>query len=437
MTFFLTSVFIFLVMWRPQDWLVPWLFGWPLLDIIFVLSLGTFIVEEDAGKIRIPKNVPQFWLLGGLIFAAAMSHVANTYLVGMLEAIPAVSKICVFTALLICVIDRVERIRAVVLIIVVMCCFMAWHALLQQYRGYGFADLAPMRDLTKVKEGLGSPWRSYFFGIFGDPNDLAQMLATSIPLVFMIPKRMNVLSFVTCCAVSYLLVLGVLSTQSRGGQVALAAGCAIMLVLLLPRRWLPYGMAIGVIGGLLLCPLAGMVLDESAHERVVFWGHANYVFKTKPLFGIGYDMFWQVAKSRAAHNAFVGCYTELGMFGYTFWFGLLYLGFVGVWRTRVHLGGARGLRERWLKRSIGMLIASTTAFAASSYFLSRTFLYPFFFLFALMAAVPVAAREFFPDGQEDRMFTKKDVRVVMPIVAVASVVYIYMSILFLNKAFYG
>ena len=223
MTFFLTSVFIFLVMWRPQEWLTPWLFGWPLLDLVVILSLFSFVIENDAGKIRIPKRVPQLWLLGGLWFAAIMSHVANTYFVGMLEAIPAVFKICFFTGLLMCVIDRVERIRTVALILVVMSCFMAWHALLQQDGGYGFGGLQAMYDRSKVDEFGGTPWRSYFYGIFSDPNDLAQMLATSIPLAFIIPKRMNLLTFAACCGVSCLLILGIMATQSRGGIVAL--GC--------------------------------------------------------------------------------------------------------------------------------------------------------------------------------------------------------------------
>ena len=435
MTFFLTSVFIVLVMWRPQEWLLPWLFGWPLLDLVVVMSLFSVVVENDAGKIRIPKNVPQLWLLGGLWFAAAMSHVANTYFVGMLEAIPAVFKICFFTALLICVMDRVERIRTVIIIMVVMSCVMAVHALLQQSRGYGFGGLYPMFDKRLVESG--SPYRSYFFGIFSDPNDMAQMLAASIPLVFAIPKKMNPISFLVCCGVAALLLSGALAGQSRGGMVALAALAAVVLVLRLPSRWLPYGLATVALGGLALCPLAAGLLDESAHDRIVFWGKANYAFKSNPLFGIGYNMFWQVAKDRAAHNAFVDCYTELGIFGYTFWFGLLFLGFVGTWRTRRYLGGITDLRARRLRRTTGLLIAACAAFATSSYFLSRTFIYPFFFLFALMAAVPVAAREFMPDGQKDRMFTKWDVRIVMPIVSVASVFYIYFSIRFLNRAFGG
>ena len=38
MTFFLTMLFVFLVLWRPQEWLVPELYGWPLLNMLGRLS---------------------------------------------------------------------------------------------------------------------------------------------------------------------------------------------------------------------------------------------------------------------------------------------------------------------------------------------------------------------------------------------------------------
>jgi len=103
MTFFFTAIFIFLVFWRPQEWLFPWLFGWPILDAIVFMALLSLLIESDQRRIRFPKNRPQIYLLFGLWIAAITSHVVHTYFIGMMETIPAVFKICFFTILLFCV----------------------------------------------------------------------------------------------------------------------------------------------------------------------------------------------------------------------------------------------------------------------------------------------------------------------------------------------
>jgi O-antigen ligase len=355
----------------------------------------------------------------------------------MMETMPESFKICFFTALLICVLDSPKRFRVVSWIFVSMACVMAVHGILQLKRGYGFAGQQPMwvPSVRAFEEGR---FRALFFGTFSDPNDLAQMLVTAMPFTFALFRRRNVITLTISILLLWLLVEGFLTTGSRGGYVALAMTGAMMAVLLFPARWIPT-MTL-VIGGLALaaCPYASAFLDQSAQERIVFWGMANEVFKHNPVFGIGYGMFWQVtSQSRAAHNAFVACYTELGIFGYVFWFGLLALGFIGAYRTRIVLRGMPGEGSVWIRRYSGLIIASTVGYSAGAYFLSRTFLYPIFFLFALMAALPFLVRDYLPEGHKPIINFRKDVLILVPLAAVASILYIYFSILILNKAFYG
>jgi hypothetical protein len=433
MTFFLTLVFVFMVFWRPQDWLVPWLYGWPLLDAVVVLAMFSFVVEMDMGRIRLPRNSPQVYLLGGLWVATIMSHVAHTYFAGMIQTIPETFKICFFTALLICTLDRPSRLRAVAIVFVVMACIMAVHAIMQQRIGYGFVHQGPVYQLNPRTGQIIV--RSLFFGIFEDPNDLAQILATSIPLAFAITRRR---SFILGCAITYLLYLGIETTHSRGGYIALAGAGAVMLVLVLPARWMPYAIAVLLVGALAACVYAGVWLDESARNRVVYWGMANWAFRSNPIFGLGYGMFWQVmGRETAAHNAFVLCYTELGFFGYWFWFGLLFIGLMGAWRARAALTKPENQEQDWVKRFAGLCVASTMAFSASAYFLSRTFVYPLFFLFAMLAALPVVVRELLPEDHPPLLSVSKDVMIIGTIATIGSIIYIYISIILLNKAFGG
>jgi putative inorganic carbon (HCO3(-)) transporter len=436
MTFPLTLLFMFLVFWRPQEWLFPWMFGWPVLDIITYVSLLSLLMEMSHGTSALAKT-PAVMLAVGLWFSTLMSHIAHGYFQGMLDTLSETFKVCVFLVLLLIVLDRASRIRSVMLIMVAAAIIMSVHALMQQKTGYGFAGAEPLW-VFKVDTASWES-RSQFFGIFADPNDLAQYLATAIPLVFACPKRLNPISILVCSGIVVLLFLALLATHSRGGQVALlAVGCCIVF-LRLPVRWLPYAVVIGLIGALVLCRFKGdVLLDQSAQERVVFWGLANERFKANPLFGLGYGMFWQVTSaSRAAHNAFVLCYTELGIFGYWFWFTIFQLGMIGCWRARAILRRPRSISQEYLKRTAGLMIVASVGFNAGSYFLSRAFVFPLFFLFGVANAIPLIVQRALPDDHPPLLNARQDVVVSGTITTFASIAYIYVSILLLNKAIYG
>ena len=436
MTFFLTSLFVFLVFWRPQEWLVPWLFGFPLLDLIVGAASLTLILESSQGVVRFPRGMPQVWMFAGLWIATLMSHIAQFYFEGLMATYAVTFKLCFFGFLLFCVLDRVSRMRWVVWLIVLMGLFMAIHALLQQHRGYGFGGQTPIMHFRPLRGEFA--YRSLFFGIFEDPNDLAQMLAVCVPLVFAVPRRMGGLAKIFSLAGAVLLVLGILATDSRGGQLGLVTSCAMMAVLWVPPRWLPRMMLLMFIGALTLCPLTAGNIDASAHDRVVFWGEANWVFRHHPVFGIGFGMFSEyISGDRAAHNAFVECYTTIGLFGYWFWFGLLQLGLIGAWRTRQALLTPKSGEQEWIRRFAGLALASMAGFMASAYFLSRAFVFPAFFLFALLNAIPVIARNTLPEDYPPLIYAHPDVTILGTAGTLFSVVYVYISILLLNQAFYG
>lgn len=435
MTFPLTVIFMFLVFWRPQEWLLPWLYGLPLLDGLVYLSLLSLMMEVNQGQMRFAKT-PAVWLAGGLWIATLLSHAAHTYFQGMINTASDAFKYCFFLILLLVVLDRPLRIQRVMMVIVGVTVVMAIHCLMQQRLGYGFAGMGPMWNFRPVK-GLWEV-RSYFFGIFGDPNDTGQMLACCIPLVFAIPKRMNPVTGMGCLAIAWLLFQALLSTHSRGGMIAFGAVVATLLFMRLPPRWFPYLAAAGLLTGLVLCKLKGNVFfDASARERIVFWGLANQAFKSVPIFGLGYGMFWQVAGDRAAHNAFVTCYTEVGLLGYWFWFSLLQLGIIGCWRTMQAFRRPRNVVQAYLRRASGLSIAAMVGFAAGGYFLSRAFVFPIFFLFGILCSIPLVAQRYLPENHPPLQNTATDVWGFGTLSTLGSVVYIYATILILNKGFYG
>lgn len=423
-----------MVFWRPQDWLVPQLFGWPMLDVIFYLALLAMLLEMESKTIRFPRRLKQPSLLLGLWFFCVFSHVPQGYFQGMLDSWEEPLKVCFYTVLLLCVMDSTARLRHVARLFVLMSIIMTVHALMQQKLGYGFAGQPPMY-VTKLDGSIQA--RSWFFGIFEDPNEMAQMIVASMPFAFVLFRKANFWTWVIGVGICIFLFQGFAAGHSRGAMIGFGAMIAMLVILRLPARWMPRMMPLGLIGALVACPFFTKALDMSARERIVFWGLGNRAFKSSIMnmtTGLGYGMFWTVTQQgRAAHNAFVNCYVEIGYVGYCFWFGLIVLGILGAWRTRTELAGRAETTEmEYLWRFSGYAIVALVAFCASSYFLSRTFVYPFFFLMALAGVTPVIAARECDDAEMFLFPGTRDTVVLCAVGGAASIVYIYISIRLMN-----
>ena len=84
------------VFWRPQEWLVPQLYGFPLLDGVIAVALLSLILEFDSGKIRMPRAASQLYLLLALFVAAIASNAVHTYFGGIMDGgIKGVSQILI------------------------------------------------------------------------------------------------------------------------------------------------------------------------------------------------------------------------------------------------------------------------------------------------------------------------------------------------------
>ena len=436
MTFALVLLFMLLVFWRPQEWLWRWMYGIPFLNIItFGALLSSMLESQSERKYKVDPRHPLIICLVGLWVATMMSHISHTYFQGLINTFGETFKICFFPGLLLIVLDRPKRLRAVGWTFVLMSAVMAFNSLQQVELGYGFAGQLPLRLSRRWSEGIVV--RTRFFGLFHDPNDLAQFLVVSMPFAFTLLRRRGFLVFVVGAAAVAYLMLAFLTTDSRGGQVGLVTLIAILVLLRLPRRAQLFLAVSGVLLALALIPLAVGWFDQSARERFMFWGYANRAFKANMAFGVGYRMMGEyIPKSRAVHNAFVLCYAELGVFGYWFWIGMIYHALVGVWRTRAALTGVMDLEARWLRGFCGFALASLISYLASSYFLSRAFQYPLFFLVAMLHAVPGIAEPYLQAA--DRTVPQNRLAPIpITLLTVGSILYLYVSILLLNKMYGG
>jgi len=432
MSFGLLYIFIVLVFWRPQEWLFPWMYGIPVLQGITYMAILALMLEFDSGRVKINRREPQYFLYIGLFIAVLMSHISWGYLAGLLASWQDIFRLTFFGILLFSSCTSVSRLRWIARAFVILAMLMAFHAILQETRGYGFAGQRPVMSWRPDVDYLMP--RSLFFGIFEDPNDLGQFLATSMPLCFVFFKRRGFLPFVLGAGAAVYLLHGLMATLSRGSQVGLLASCGVALAMFLFKRQYIFVLMFGLIGSLMMIPLSGRFLGD-AWERVDLWGQANWAFKTKPLFGVGFGMINEyLNQGKEAHNAYVSCYSELGIFGFFFWFSLIFLAFVGLLQTRKALRWCEDPEGQWLYRFSAWGLSAMAGFAASAYFLSRAFVFPLFFLTAMMGAVPVLARQYVPEGQEDARLglTIRDACILGIPLSLMVIVYVYISILVLN-----
>lgn len=412
---------------------MPWLAPFQPLDIVAGLALGLCVLEVMQGVLTVPKRLPHLWLMLGLFGGVLMSHIANTYLAGLTAAFEDFGKTVLVFLLIILTANSTKRLRIMTGIVVAMALFMALHCVIQVRTGVGFGGIPPLViNAGRPDEHL----RAEFVGIFGDPNDTSLFLVAAMPLALaLIPWCGLVRRMGSTCAL-VLLVLGLYSTESRGGYLAFGVMLLTFFRQFIPVRVFAFAAVAGAVLLITLAP-ARLVkigfLDESATDRVVFWGYANQEFKRNPVFGVGHGAITEyVPEDRALHNSYVQAYADLGVFGYVFWLGLLAMGLIGCWQVGELMPETE--EERQLVRMARFMVPALCGLYAAAYFLSRTYHVPFFVLLALCAAtyrlasdrVGIEKLNWFTGLRRERLWW-------WPAASLGSIGFIYCSILLVNR----
>lgn len=234
-------------------------------------------------------------------------------------------------------------------------------------------------------------------GIFNDPNDLGLALVCAIPLclaMFTDPTRRAARPFWGCLMALFAYAL--MQTHSRGGFLALMAGMGTLL-------HLRYGGKKTILAGLLVFPLllvvfAGRMTDIStgsgtSQSRIQLWSDSLTFFQGAPLFGIGMENYRAYSR-HVAHNSYIHCYTELGLFGGTLFLGAFYFALHGVYKLRPQTSGAaeelpvvhadpEDADTAELRRLHPFLMAMFVAYAVGIAFLSRGYVVPTYMMLGL------------------------------------------------------
>jgi O-antigen ligase len=109
--------------------------------------------------------------------------------------------------------------------------------------------------------------------------------------------------------------------------LALAAGLGVFLAA-------RFGWRTALLLGVVLLPAGALFMagrmtaistgEGAAQERIQIWSEGMMLMREAPLFGVGKDKFAE-SISHVAHNSYLQCFVELGVFGGMFFLGAFYL----------------------------------------------------------------------------------------------------------------
>jgi hypothetical protein len=339
-----------------------------------------------------------------VLAGTTMSEFGHLRVRSGIDAFSDFGKSCILFFLTMYLVDTPRKLRRIIWVVVISAGVLCIHGILQVRGGEGFGGKKPFGSLET------GDLRIQGTGMFEDPNDFATLFVMATPLVVtLLGQSRNVISkFILICILPLILCVFYF-TNSRGGVVGF---CVMLLAYLWVGRKVSLGRVILTSGLLAAAVLAGparargTIYDASAGSRVATWGYGIQALKENPLFGVGYKNWYKLGAGIAPHNSFVLCYAENGLVGYVPWFALSWL----VVRSVARVPRLRGTVHQDSVRIARGLFACVAGYMTCTFFLTRTYYPPQYFLFGLAVALTRIAQQ--EPGVRPEFFkiTTRDVR---------------------------
>lgn len=322
MGFALTLLYIVATIISPEQ------FGkeWANYHVLTYLAAFTVVASlpSIAGSTYWKSSVQTFLLLG-FVVAIALSNVVHGWLGGVLESMRIFLPSAAVFFFIIVNVTNIRRLKIVTLTAVASCVFVAVEALCGYYAGYQGELFVLQNNLYSPHDDvIGQLMRIRGAGFLSDPNDFAQILLICLPLAFIAWRRGRpVANFFVVLVPVLILLWTTYLTHSRGGLIALAA---VALMAARKKLGTPVSAALAsvfILGMLALDFTGGRGISAAdGADRLEAWANGLEMFKSAPLFGIGFNGFTDYHEI-TAHNSFVLCLAELGLLGSTLWVAML------------------------------------------------------------------------------------------------------------------
>ena len=427
-SFPLFLVYICLSFLRPIDIFVPeWLDHRPMLWLFLVAFVGG--VLDAAHRRRFGMNWLHIALLLAFVAAIVLSQMQFGQTGGAVTAaldFSASAFIFVLAALNLVSIQRIRIAGAAWLITMLIATVLSlyayytgfhWQALVLQQAASDASGMPNPDDIDAVipAEDMSGRWlwRIRGIAILSDPNDFAQVLVAVFPFIWtfagqrpwagrgtalhaignVVQAAMNKFKgsrfLVFAMPAAAILLFGIYMTHSRGAVLGLASLTFFIFLKRLGATRTAMLLALGAVAAVAINVGGGREMsmnESSAEDRISAWRLALDLLKMRPILGVGYANFLE-HNELTAHNSFVLCFAELGLFGYFFWLALLVLAYMSLKRVLDRFGDDTEAHHMAV-----LLRSSMLGYLTCAWFLSRSYSAGLFLLLGMCISVLYAAR---------------------------------------------
>ncbi len=391
MSIFFTTLYVALSHLSPE-YLFPGIGPYhPLVWLFIVGALAALLsVCQHSYPFRAPQNILLIGFSAIIVFSSAVEAGPGRAASALWTFLPSLLSFYLCSA----TIYRTRHLRLLSLGLTIVAFFQAISGMIAYYSG---ATQSPFLwvwpPLEEQIPGQPLVRRICGLGFLNDPNDFAQFLLVMLPLIWTLWRnRAKVRNFLFVIVPTLLLLWAIVLTQSRGGLLAFG----VMLLFAFRKR---FGNTISIVLTLVL--LAGILTsglwkreDLSVHEnsaagRVEAWGNGIAMWKSSPLWGVGFGQFGEHNEDQnglTAHNSYVLCFAELGTLGYLLWLGLItatLLDLNSIQRVLTSDDFAEADIQRWATAVRLALIG----YLSAAWFLSRTYYMTLYVLLGMAVAV--------------------------------------------------
>jgi O-antigen ligase len=370
-------VYIVFTYTGPQSY-VPALAGLRVMLVIggatLVSMLARRVLTDDTPHTR---TGPALYLLIWFLVAIIASHLAHLEFALALSSATDILSHLILCFLIMKLIMTENRLRYAFIAVFVGSVALALQGIIQHVAG------VTLIDTPEYKGG-----RIAGIGQFVNPNMLAIALVCGLPIGYALLRRSRAVVARLIIPIGMVLLLVALYwTNSRSGALSLGVVMALALFRWLgPVRGLVLGAAIFVVifqfGPSRMAMMSPT--EASAFGRLVAWDMGYQIFFDNPLFGAGADSWYAKYRALVAHNSFLHCAAELGVFGLLPWVLIQVLSIRNLWFVSANLEGEHG---ESLGSYANALLLSFAGFAFASFFISKTYNVLLFILVGLATAI--------------------------------------------------
>jgi hypothetical protein len=380
-----------------------------LWGLMIVMLLTLVASVPSAGWKRTWQASPQLRLVALIALLAVVTMPLGIWMRGSLDALinRFTIPLAVYVACIFLLRDH-KVLRRIVALYVICTSVVATANLIDYFTGDTTnTALTAAERITYQETGEVNPdlLRQRFGSV--DPNDIAAVMATTLPLALWLSvgSFTRRLIWLPCTLV---LVGAVIPTESRGGLLGLVA-VAIVLILVGAKGW----KRIIMIGTIASCAAVFMILAGGHLDRMGEFGGSDYnytdsegriaiwkrgiVWMIRRPWGYGLENFpvyfgWLNGPERAAHNSLIQYGVELGVLGlaaYLLICGTLVKSMLAIRRNALHAGANGQYTVMLTGHMLAMLAASFT----TGFFLSQAY-YPMTYMtIGICSAIVLSATD--------------------------------------------